>query len=49
MPFQSQAQMKYMFANMPAMAKRWAQETPNIKSLPRKKKKGNKYTKALGG
>ncbi len=23
-----------MFANMPAMAKRWAAETPNIKSLP---------------
>lgn len=34
MPFQSSAQMKWMFANKPAMAKRWAAETPDIKNLP---------------
>ena len=39
MPFQSKSQMKYMFANMPEMAKRWASETPNPKSLPEHKKK----------
>ena len=36
MPFQSQAQQRYMFANMPKMAKRWAKHTPNIKGLPKK-------------
>jgi hypothetical protein len=34
MPFKSKAQQKWMFANKPAMAKRWAKETPNIKALP---------------
>jgi hypothetical protein len=38
MPFKSKAQMKWMFANHPAMAHRWAKETPNIKKLPEKKK-----------
>ncbi len=38
MPFKSKAQAKYMFANMPEMAKRWAKETPSIKALPKKKK-----------
>ncbi len=37
MPFKSKAQQKYMFANMPKTAKRWAKETPNMKSLPKKK------------
>lgn len=43
MPFKSQAQRKWMFANKPAMAKRWAKETPKTKSLPKKvskKKRG---------
>jgi hypothetical protein len=43
MPFKSKAQQKFMFANDPKMAKRWAKETPNIKALPArvsKKKKG---------
>lgn len=36
MPFKSKAQQKYMFATMPKTAKRWAKETPDIKSLPKK-------------
>lgn len=34
MPFKSKAQQKYMFAKEPTVAKRWAKETPNMKSLP---------------
>lgn len=45
MPFKSKAQQGFMFANMPKTAKKWAKETPNMKSLPKKvakkaKKKG---------
>ena len=36
MPFRSKAQKGWMFANEPAMAKRWAAHTPNINSLPEK-------------
>jgi hypothetical protein len=36
MPFKSKAQQKYMFATMPKTAKKWAKETPNLKSLPKK-------------
>jgi hypothetical protein len=39
MPFKSQAQRKWMFANKPEMAKRWAKETPKGKALPKKVKK----------
>ena len=39
MPFKSQAQRKWMYANDPAMAKRWEDDTPKGKSLPKKKKK----------
>jgi hypothetical protein len=39
MPFKSKTQQKWMFANKPEMAKEWADETPNIKSLPNKVKK----------
>ena len=39
MPFKSKAQEKFLFANKPEMAKEWADETPNIKSLPNKVKK----------
>lgn len=42
MPFKSQAQAKWMFANHPAMAKRWAAETASIKKLPEHKKTGVK-------
>ena len=34
MPFKSKAQQKWMFANHPDMAKRWAEHTPDIKELP---------------
>jgi len=39
MPFRSKAQQRFMFAVHPGIAKRWADETPNIKSLPKKVKK----------
>jgi len=44
MPFKSKAQMKWMFANMPQTAEKWAKHTPNIKSLP---EKINKIAKKL--
>lgn len=34
MPFQSKAQAREMFANQPAIAKRWAAMTPSIRALP---------------
>jgi hypothetical protein len=37
MPFKSKSQQKYMFSQHPEIAKRWAAETPNMKSLPEKK------------
>ena len=42
MPFKSSAQRKWMFANKPEMAKRWAEETPKNKKLPKKVKKKEK-------
>ena len=36
MPFKSQAQRKWMYANKPAMAKRWSKHTPKGKKLPKK-------------
>lgn len=39
MPFESSAQRKWMFANHPAMAKRWAKHTPKGKKLPKHKRK----------
>jgi hypothetical protein len=45
MPFRSKAQMKWMFANDPKMAKRWADETPNIKGLPSRLKQALKRKK----
>ena len=42
MPFKSKAQQKFMFARHPKMAKRWANETKNIKKLPKKIKKRKK-------
>jgi len=38
MPFKSKAQQRWMFANKPRMAERWADHTPDIKALPEKKK-----------
>lgn len=34
MPFVSRRQMRWMWANHPEMARRWADHTPDIKSLP---------------
>ena len=42
MPFQSQAQRKWMYANDPAMAKKWEKHTPEGKPLPKKVKKKKK-------
>lgn len=36
MPFESKAQQRYMFAQHPRIAKRWAKETPDMKNLPEK-------------
>jgi hypothetical protein len=36
-PFESKAQQRWMFANKPRMAERWADHTPDIKALPEKK------------
>ena len=36
MPFKSKAQMRWMFANKPGMAKEWAHETPSVKRLPQR-------------
>lgn len=45
MPFKSKAQARMMFAKDPKMAKRWADETPDIKRLPERKKKKKKVKK----
>lgn len=44
MPFKSEAQRKYLFANEPIIAERWAREYPNQGKLPLhvKKKKSKK-------
>jgi hypothetical protein len=34
-PFKSKAQQRFMFAEHPDIAKRWAAETPNIKDAHR--------------
>ena len=38
-PFKSKAQQRFLFAKHPKIAKRWAKETKNIKSLPKKVRK----------
>jgi hypothetical protein len=45
MPFKSQAQSRYMWANHPELAKEFAEKTLSIKALPEhvvKKKKDKK-------
>ena len=37
MPFKSEAQRKWMYANHPKMAARWEKETPKKKKLPEHK------------
>ena len=39
MPFKSQAQRKWMYANDPKMASEWEEKTPKGKRLPNKVKK----------
>ena len=36
MPFKSEAQKRWMYANKPEMAKRWQAHTPKDKVLPQK-------------
>jgi hypothetical protein len=54
MPIQSKAQQRFLFATHPEMAKEWAKETPDMKSLPEKKHpsvnpKGKKLDKEASG
>lgn len=42
MPFKSEAQKKWMYANKPKMAKEWQDHTPKGKKLPKKAKKTRK-------
>ena len=42
MPFVSQAQARYMFANHPKIAKEFASHTKNMKGLPQHKKRYSK-------
>lgn len=39
MPFKSQSQRKFMYAQHPEMAKEWEDKTPKGKKLPKKVKK----------
>lgn len=54
MPFKSSAQMRWMFSaekrgEVPeGTADRWAHETPDIKSLPARKRKQRKMPKLPG-
>jgi len=38
MPFVSQAQRAWMYANHPKIAKRWEKHTPKGKKLPKRKR-----------
>jgi hypothetical protein len=42
MPFKSEAQKGWMYANHPQMAKQWQEHTPTGKKLPAKLKKAQK-------
>jgi hypothetical protein len=44
MPFRSEAQRRFMWANHPRIAKRWSKEGPN-KGLPRKVRKSGRRKK----
>ena len=45
MPFESQSQRRFMYAKHPDIAKRWEEETPTGKRLPRKLGKKRKPVK----
>lgn len=38
MPFKSESQRRWMWANHPEMAREWEEKTPKDKKLPEKKK-----------
>lgn len=42
MPFKSKAQRSFLYAKHPAIAKRWAKETPKGAKLPKHVRKGKK-------
>ncbi len=42
MPFKSEAQRKYLYANEPAVAKKFAAETPKGAKLPEKVKQSKR-------
>jgi len=39
MPFQSEAQRKFLYSQHPEIAKRWSKEYPNQKNLPKRVKR----------
>lgn len=47
MPFKSELQRRWMYANEPAMAKRWQAHTPKGKKLPKRKRKEHPHVTAL--
>jgi len=46
-PFKSEAQRKFMWSRHPDIAKRWAEEYPNQKDLPKHKNYAENIKKAL--
>ena len=42
MPFKSGKQRRFMFANLPSIAKRWAKEEKKTETIVKKGKKGKK-------
>ena len=49
MPFKSEAQRRFLWANEPAVAKRWAEHTPTGKKLPAKVGAQSRRPKGRGG
>jgi hypothetical protein len=51
MPFKSEDQRRWMYANKPEMAKEWEEETPKGKKLPKKFKgvENKEYHQAMIG
>jgi hypothetical protein len=51
MPFKSESRRRFMWMKHPKIAQKWVDEGAKSTGLPmhKKKKKSNKYTKALKG
>lgn len=49
MPFKSEAQRRWMYANHPEMAKRWEKETPDKKLPQRADQEGDKIRRLKRG